>query len=105
MSAVYTKGSTISSLYHDQQATKSDNNWFTAGNEMWLTEGSLSFYAYAPYQDAALSYISTAADFAKNKVIRYVADTDIDNHPDFIVVKNEAIVYKISTASKTEEHG
>ena len=103
VSAVYTKGSTISSLYHDQQVTKSGNNWFTAGNEMWPTEGSLSFYAYALYQRAALSYISTAADFAKNKVIRYVADTDIDHHPDFIVAKNEAIAYNISTASKPVE--
>ena len=103
VSAVYTKGSTISSLYHDQQVTKSGNNWFTAGNEMWPTEGSLSFYAYALYQRAALSYISTAADFAKNIVIRYVADTDIDHHPDFIVAKNEAIAYNISTASKPVE--
>ncbi len=70
---------------------------------MWPTEGSLSFYAYALYQRAALSYISTAADFAKNKVIRYVADTDRDHHPDFIVAKNEAIAYNISTASKPVE--
>lgn len=62
--------------------------------------GSLSFYAYAPYQHTALSYLSTADDFAKNSVIRYVADTNIDNQPDFIVAKNEAIAYSASTASK-----
>ena len=62
--------------------------------------GSLSFYAYAPYQHTALSYLSTADDFAKNSVIRYVADTNIDNQPNFIVAKNEAIAYSASTASK-----
>ena len=32
-----------------------------------------------------------------------MADTDIDHHPDFIVAKNEAIAYNISTASKPVE--
>ena len=54
-------------------------------NYYWPTDGSLSFYAYAPHTDDA-TMVSVGTDIDGVKTIHYKAsDTDITGQPDLIV--------------------
>ena len=92
VSAVYTKSGASQSFFQDQKARKSGNIWYASGNtQAWPTDGTLSFYAYAPYQHASLS-LQGSDDVTKNKTLRYVASTsNISAQPDLIVAKSENI--------------
>lgn len=88
------------SLFHNEKATKEGSNWFVAGNKTWPLDGSVSFYAYAPYNDSSLS-LQGSNDVVKNKTINYTANTvDISNQPDLIVAKSENNTFTSSTANK-----
>ena len=87
VSAVYTKSGASQSFFQDQKASKSGNIWY-ANTQAWPTDGTLSFYAYAPYQHASLS-LQGSDDVTKNKTLRYVAPTSLGSQPDLIVAKSE----------------
>lgn len=88
------------SLFHNQEAKKEGSNWFVAGNATWPLDGSVSFYAYAPYNDASLS-LQGGDDVVKNKTIHYTANTvDLSKQPDLIVAKSESNAFTSSTANK-----
>ena len=101
VSAVYSKdGVNYSPLFQNEEATQNGNYWFTSGNATWPLDGSVSFYAYAPYNDASLS-LQGSDDFVKNKTIRYTANTDdLSKQPDLIVAKSESNAFTSSTANK-----
>ena len=96
VSAVYSKDGVNSSLFQNAEATQNGNYWFTSGNATWPLDGSVSFYAYAPYNETSLSF----DDFVKNKTIRYTANTDFSKQPDLIVAKSENNAFTSSTANK-----
>lgn len=88
------------SLFHNEKATKEGSNWFVAGNKTWPLDGSVSFYAYAPYNDPSLS-LQGSNDVVKNKTIHYTANTvDISNQPDLIVAKSESNAFTSKAANK-----
>ena len=100
VSAVYSKDGVNSSLFQNAEATQKGNYWFTSSNATWPLDGSVSFYAYAPYNDASLS-LQGSDDVVKNKTIRYTANTDdFSKQPDLIVAKNENNAFTSSTANK-----
>ena len=99
VSAVYSKDGVNSSLFQNEEATQKGNYWFTSSNATWPLDGSVSFYAYAPYNDASLS-LQGSDDVVKNKTIRYTANTDFSKQPDLIVAKNENNAFTSSTANK-----
>ena len=100
VSAVYSKdGANYSPLFQNEEATQNGSYWFTSSNATWPLDGSVSFYAYAPYNDASLS-LQGSDDFVKNKTIRYTANTDFSKQPDLIVAKNENNAFTSSTANK-----
>ena len=97
VSAVYSKdGANYSSLFQNEEATQNGSYWFTSSNATWPLDGSVSFYAYAPYNETSLSF----DDFVKNKTIRYTANTDFSKQPDLIVAKSESNAFTSSTANK-----
>ena len=97
---VYSKdGVNYSPLFQNEEATQNGNYWFTSSNATWPLDGSVSFYAYAPYNDASLS-LQGGDDVVKNKTIRYTANTDFSKQPDLIVAKNENNAFTSSTANK-----
>ena len=99
VSAVYTKSGVNRSFFQDQKASKSGNIWYASGNtQAWPTDGTLSFYAYAPYQNASLS-LQGSDDVTKNKTLRYVASTSLGSQPDLIVAKSENISRTSSSAN------
>ena len=99
VSAVYSKDGVNSSLFQNEEATQNGNYWFTSGNATWPLDGSVSFYAYAPYNETSLS-LQGSDDVVKNKTIRYTANTDLSKQPDLIVAKNENNAFTSSTANK-----
>lgn len=99
VSAVYSKGGANSSLFHNEEATQNGSYWFTSSNATWPLDGSVSFYAYAPYKDASLSLQGSDA-VVKNKTIRYTANTDFSMQPDLIVAKSENNTFTSKTANK-----
>ena len=100
VSAVYSKdGANYSPLFQNEEATQNGSYWFTSSNATWPLDGSVSFYAYAPYNDASLS-LQGSDDFVKNKTIRYTANTDFSKQPDLIVAKSENNAFTSSTANK-----
>lgn len=96
VSAVYSKDGVNSSLFQNAEATQNGNYWFTSSNATWPLDGSVSFYAYAPYNETSLSF----DDFVKNKTIRYTANTDFSKQPDLIVAKSESNAFTSSIANK-----
>ena len=99
VSAVYSKDGVNSSLFQNAEATQNGNYWFTSSNATWPLGGSVSFYAYAPYNETSLS-LQDSDDFVKNKTIRYTANTDFPKQPDLIVAKSENNAFTSSTANK-----
>mgnify|MGYP000428175062 FL=1 len=84
------------SLFPNEEATLNGSYWFTSSNATWPLDGSVSFYAYAPYNETSLSF----DDVVKNKTIRYTANTDFSMQPDLIVAKSENNAFTSSTANK-----
>ena len=100
VSAVYSKdGVNYSPLFQNEEATQNGSYWFTSSNATWPLDGSVSFYAYAPYNETSLS-LQGSDDFVKNKTIRYTANTDFSKQPDLIVAKSESNAFTSSTANK-----
>ena len=99
VSAVYSKDGVNSSLFQNEEATQNGSYWFTSSNATWPLDGSVSFYAYAPYNEISLS-LQGSDDFVKNKTIRYTANTDLSKQPDLIVAKSENNTFTSSTANK-----
>ena len=87
------------SLFPNEEATLNGSYWFTSSNATWPLDGSVSFYAYAPYNETSLS-LQGSDDVVKNKTIRYTANTDFSKQPDLIVAKNENNAFTSSTANK-----
>lgn len=88
------------SLFPNEEATLNGSYWFTSSNATWPLDGSVSFYAYAPYNDASLSLQGSDA-VVKNKTIHYTANTvDLSKQPDLIVAKSESNAFTSSTANK-----
>ena len=87
------------SLFPNEEATLNGSYWFTSSNATWPLDGSVSFYAYAPYNETSLS-LQGSDDFVKNKTIRYTANTDFSKQPDLIVAKSESNAFTSSTANK-----
>ena len=99
VSAVYSKDGANSSLFQNEEATQNGSYWFTSGNATWPLDGLVSFYAYAPYNDASLS-LQGNDDVVKNKTIRYTVNTDLSKQPDLIVAKSESNAFVSSTVNK-----
>ena len=99
VSAVYSKDGVNSSLFQNAEATQNGNYWFTSSNATWPLDGSVSFYAYAPYNETSLS-LQGSDDFVKNKTIRYTANPDFSKQPDLIVAKSENNAFTSSPANK-----
>ena len=99
VSAVYSKDGVNSSLFQNEEATQNGSYWFTSSNATWPLDGSVSFYAYAPYNETSLS-LQGSDDVVKNKTIRYTANTDFSMQPDLIVAKSESNAFPSSTANK-----
>lgn len=99
VSANYIQKAGSGDLFHNQEAKKEGSNWFVAGNKTWPLDGSVSFYAYAPYNETSLSLQGSDA-VVKNKTIRYTANTDFSMQPDLIVAKSENNAFTSSTANK-----
>lgn len=100
VSANYIQKAGSGDLFHNQEAKKEGSNWFVAGNKTWPLDGSVSFYAYAPYNDASLSLQGSDA-VMKNKTIHYTANTvDLSKQPDLIVAKSESNAFTSKTANK-----
>ncbi len=99
VSAVYSKDGANSSLFQNAEATKNGNYWFTSSDATWPLDGSVSFYAYAPYNETSLS-LQGSDDVVKNKTIHYTANTDFSKQPDLIVAKSESNAFTSSTANK-----
>ena len=100
VSANYIQKAGSGDLFHNQEAKKEGSNWFVAGNKTWPLDCSVSFYAYAPYNDASLSLQGNDA-VVKNKTIHYTANTvDFSKQPDLIVAKSESNAFTSKTANK-----
>ena len=100
VSAVYSKDGVNYSLFQNEEATQNGSYWFTSSNATWPLDRSVSFYAYAPYNETSLS-LQGSDDFVKNKTIRYTANTDdFSKQPDLIVAKSESNAFTSSTANK-----
>lgn len=99
VSANYIQKAGSGDLFHNQEAKKEGSNWFVAGNKTWPLDCSVSFYAYAPYNDASLSLQGNDA-VVKNKTICYTANTDFSMQPDLIVAKSESNAFTSKTANK-----
>ena len=93
------EGGVERSLFPNEEATRNGNYWFTSSDATWPLDGSVSFYAYAPYNETSLSLQGSDA-VVKNKTIRYTANTDFSMQPDLIVAKSENNAFTSSTANK-----
>lgn len=83
-------------FFQNKEAKKEGSNWFVADYEeyeKWPTAGKVSFYAYAPYQDASFALNDN------NKTIHYTVPTDVEKQPDFIVAKSEGKSFSSSSAN------
>lgn len=86
-------GGGVEPFFHNQEAIKVGNNWFVADNKTWPLDGSVSFYAYAPYNDPSFK-------LTDNKTIHYIVpEDDIKKQPDFIVAKSDPKSFSPSSAN------
>ena len=97
VSAIRTdKSNQQSSFFQNLKATPDGGSWITTDPQYWPTDGSLSFYAYAPYCDDSHKMLSENTDktIANAKTVHYVASaTDIINQPDLIIAKHESVTH------------
>ena len=90
-------GGGVEPFFHNQEAIKVGNNWFVADNKTWPLDGSVSFYAYAPYNDPSFK-------LEDNKTIHYIVPADdIKKQPDFIVAKSDPKSFSPSSANTPVE--
>ena len=90
-------GGGVEAFFHNQEAIKVGNNWFVADNKTWPLDGSVSFYAYAPYNDPSFK-------LEDNKTIHYIVPADdIKKQPDFIVAKSDPKSFSPSSANTPVE--
>ena len=91
------------SFFQDREAKKegSNNNWFVADNVKWPAAGTVSFYAYAPYNYNNVSSLQWKGDdkVTQNKTIHYEVPTKVEDQPDFIVAKSEGKSFSSSSAN------
>lgn len=85
-------------LFQNEKATKEGSNWFVAGNKTWPLDGSVSFYAYAPYNDPSLQWKGDDK-VAQNKTIHYKVPENVKEQPDFIVAKSKDKSFTSSSAN------
>ena len=88
------------SFFQDREAKKegSNNNWFVADNVKWPAAGTVSFYAYAPYNVSSLKWMGVD-DVTQNKTIHYKVPEEVVDQPDFIVAKSEGKSFSSSSAN------
>ena len=90
-------------FFQDSEAKKegSNNNWFVADNKTWPLDGSVSFYAYAPYNYNNVSSLKWKGDdkVTQNKTIHYKVPEEVVDQPDFIVAKSEGKSFTSSSAN------
>ena len=90
-------------FFQDSEAKKegSNNNWFVADNQKWPLDGSVSFYAYAPYNYNNVSSLQWKGDdkVTQNKTIHYKVPEEVVDQPDFIVAKSEGNSFTSSSAN------
>ena len=91
------------SFFQDREAKKegSNNNWFVADSVKWPTAGTVSFYAYAPYNYNNVSSLKWMGvdDVTQNKTIHYEVPTKVEDQPDFIVANSEGKSFTSSSAN------
>ena len=91
------------SFFQDREAKKegSNNNWFVADNVKWPAAGTVSFYAYAPYNYNNVSSLKWMGvdDVTQNKTIHYEVPENVEDQPDFIVAKSEGKSFTSSSAN------
>ena len=91
------------SFFQDREAKKegSNNNWFVVDNVKWPTAGTVSFYAYAPYNYNNVSSLKWMGvdDVTQNKTIHYEVPTKVEDQPDFIVANSEGKSFTSSSAN------
>ena len=81
------------SFFQNKVAKKEGSNWFVADNTKWPAAGTVSFYAYAPYNDASFTLNDN------NKTIHYSVPTNVEKQPDFIVANSEGKSFSSSSAN------
>ena len=86
------------SFFQDREAKKEGSNWFVADNVKWPAAGTVSFYAYAPYNVSSLQWKGDDK-VAQNKTIHYKVPENVEEQPDFIVAKSEGKSFKSSSAN------
>ena len=95
---IQNEGGAEQSFFQDREAKKEGSNWFVADNVKWPAAGTVSFYAYAPYNVSSLQWQGND-EVTKNKTIHYTVPTDVENQPDFIVAKSEGKSFSSSSAN------
>ena len=90
---------TEQSFFQNQEAKKEGSNWFVADNAKWPAAGTVSFYAYAPYNNAGSLQWKGDDEVTKNKTIHYTVPTKVEDQPDFIVAKSEGKSFSSSSAN------
>ena len=95
---IQNEGSAEQSFFQDREAKKEGSNWFVADNEKWPAAGTVSFYAYAPYNVSSLQWKGDD-EVTKNKTIHYTVPTNVEKQPDFIVAKSEGKSFTSSSAN------
>ena len=90
---IQNEGSAEQSFFQNKEAKKEGSNWFVADNTKWPAAGAVSFYAYAPYNDASFTLNDN------NKTIHYTVPTNVEKQPDFIVAKSEGKSFTSSSAN------
>ena len=100
---IQNEGSEEESFFQDREAKKegSNNNWFVADNVKWPAAGTVSFYAYAPYNYNNVSSLKWMGvdDVTQNKTIHYEVPENVEDQPDFIVAKSEGKSFTSSSAN------
>ena len=100
---IQNEGSEEESFFQDREAKKegSNNNWFVADNVKWPAAGTVSFYAYAPYNYNNVSSLKWMGvdDVTQNKTIHYEVPAKVEDQPDFIVANSEGKSFTSSSAN------
>ena len=105
VSAVSKKDNVEAGYFSFERTKRSGDIWHILNDEYWITNASLSFYAYAPTNASMLS--TSDSELSGYRTVHYVAGTgdDIKSHPDFIVAKSEDNEHKATdTPSAVDLH-
>ena len=98
---IQNEGSEEESFFQDKEAKKEGSNWFVADNVKWPAAGTVSFYAYAPYNYNNVSSLKWMGvdDVTQNKTIHYKVPEEVVDQPDFIVANSENKSFTSSSAN------